>query len=354
VCAARSISPARLSLAAGVDRGLAFVAGQQLPSGQIPMYAAASFTGDGEPAPDSTCFGTCLALQCLARFEHPTARIIRERATEFLLSEMEAPGVWRFWTADHPRYLEIPPDADDTVCASHALRCQGLDPSLNREPPANRELLLANRDPRGLFYTWFAPHWSPPPRSVAFWRVAARRWRHPRRARPFFRITQAEPDDVDSVVNANVLLYLGAGPETQPIIDHLIEIVRRHAEEGHDKWYHSRFAFYYALSRCAEAGIQSLGALADEVVERIVAAARPDGSIGENSLHTALAVCAAHNLGRPGPKIDEACSCLLATQEADGGWPTGGLWGVHGTLEWGSRALTSAFCLEALMRCELR
>ncbi len=337
--------PAPSSLTGAINRGLAFLARHQLPSGQIPMY---TFAPGDEPAFDSTCFGTCLALQCLARSEHPTARTVREHATQFLLSEMEAPGVWRFWTAEHPRYFEIPPDADDTACASYALRSQGID------PPSNRALLLANRDPRGLFYTWFAPHWSPPPRSVAFWWVAARRWRHPRLARPFFRITQAEPDDVDSVVNANVLLYLGAGPDTQPVIDHLIEIVRRRAEQGHDKWYYSPFAFYYALSRCAAAGVQSLGALADHVLERIVAAARPESPIGENPLHTALAVCTAHNLGRSCPELDEACGCLLAVQEADGGWPAAGLWGVHGTLEWGSRALTSAFCLEALMRCELR
>jgi hypothetical protein len=348
VCAARSISPTALSVAEAVDRGVAFVAGQQSPSGQIPMYTAASFAGDGELALDSTCFGTCVALQCLARLEHPTAASICERAAQFLVSQMEAPGVWRFWTTEHPRYLEIPPDADDTACASYALRSQGID------PPSNRELLLANRDPRGLFYTWFAPHWSPPPTSVAFWRVASRRWRHPRRARPFFRITQAEPDDVDSVVNANVLLYLGEGPETQPIIDHLIEIVDRGAEQGHDKWYYSQFAFYYALSRCADAGVRSLAALGDDVMERIVSAVRSDGSIGESSLDTALAVCAAHNMGRSSPEIDHACVGLLAMQEADGGWPAAGMWGVHGTLEWGSRELTSALCLEALMGGELR
>src|SRR5207237_1773965 len=101
-------------------------------------------------------------------------------------------GLWRHWARDHPQYHPLPPDLDDTSCASAALLRAG------RAFPDNRKLLLGNRNRRGLFYRR---------------KLTPAQFRHPLVTYFFFRRTSAKPFDVDAVVNANVLFYLGAIPE---------------------------------------------------------------------------------------------------------------------------------------------
>lgn len=343
--AAHGFVASELEFEQAITRGLRFLAQSQSASGQFPAYTAIEFDGgEEEEAFDSTCFATVLVADCLETHDDPHARTMVDRALEFLLAEMEPFGMWRFWPREHPRHLEIPVDADDTACISRLLRSHGLS------VPDNRSLLLANRDRRGLFYTWFIPRWSPPPRNLDFWRVASQRWRTPVQDRRFFRLTPATRTDVDSVVNANVLRYLGECVETRPVIKLISTVLSERREEGHDPWYHSRFAFYYMVSRCVASGVGALDHLGEDVLHRIVAAANEDGSIGSNPVETAQAVCAAHNWNRSAPALDDACRFLLLAQDPDGGWPTAAVYGVRGTLEWGSRALTTAFCLEALRR----
>jgi hypothetical protein len=321
-----------------VERGLAFLAQRQLPSGQFANYVGADLAG-GDVVFDSSPFTTALVVNSIGSANTPVARAMIERALGFLLAEMEAPAVWRYWTADHPGHRSIPPDVDDTACISHALRRNGV------AFPDNRSVLLANRDRRGLFYTWFAPRFTPPPLNLDFWRVAGRGLGG---SRAFWRENSLSPRDVSCVVNANVLLYLGDGPEAEPVKEYLIDLVRDRREACCDGWYDNEFPFYYSISRCMHAGIGGLEAIRDVMIERIVAAANADGSIGTTALDTAFAACASRFLGRP---AERACSYLAGAQSAEGGWPIAPLY--HGgppmELRWGSEELTTGFCLEALL-----
>src|SRR5207244_1566489 len=145
-------------------------------------------------------------------------------------------------------HWSIPPDIDDTCCVSFLLAKHG------HRVPSNHAVILANRDPRKLFYTWFIPRW-PMPRSVDYWRVALPQAIAFRRFVTFFRTTYASLHDVDCVVNANALLYLGESAELQPVVDYLIESVRAGREGACDKWYQRPFALYYALSRAYFNGV---------------------------------------------------------------------------------------------------
>jgi len=99
------------------------------------------------------------------------------------------------------------------------------------------------------------------------------------------------------------LFYVGGSPKTQAVIDYLIDVVRRRKEACCDKWHLNRFTFYYAVSRNFESGVCALAVVRDEIVGYILSAANLDGSIGDNALETAMAICALLNWGSPAPEL---------------------------------------------------
>lgn len=297
-------------------RAVAFLEARQLATGEVPVCAGGR--------PDPSVFPTALAAHALSFT--PLAAGVRARCLDFLASEMERHGVWRHWPRTHPMHATLPPDADDTACASAALVAAG------RTIPANRELLFANRDRRGLFRTWI---------------LTRRELRHPLVLWFFFRRTSAKPFDVDAVVNANVIHYLGAIPE---VIAHLIDVLRERRESQCDKWYENPFAVWYFVSRALHAHAPEAG----ELIERNMRNVAP-----RNVLDEALRIAALRYWNRAA-SID----ALLAMQLPSGGWPAGALY--HGgrkrrrdgtfdaphpdTPQWGSEELTTAFAIEALAR----
>ena len=234
---------------------------------------------------------------------------------------------------------------DDTSCASKALAAAQLP------CPDNRELLLVNRDKAGLFLTWFIPRlrWSGGRHMAATWRQIA----HLPTLVAFFRKTSAAPADVDAVVNANALFYLGTFPGDAAVADALLAVLRENRERVCDKWYDNPFVIWYFIAR-ALAGRSEEG---EGLVLAKLAAAVP-----VTALDSALCLSAKMTLGkRPDP---EGMSRLLLLQQPGGSWPSaplyhggrarlpdGGFGAVHpDTPHWGSEALTTAFVVEALGR----
>jgi hypothetical protein len=336
-----------MSTGAEIERALAFLAARQLPSGQFGVLRFDDLADpDHAGRPDSTTFATALVAHSLGFANAPVAADMARRAARFLASEMQPGGVWQFWTAQHPGHLYNPPDLDDTACIAGVLRAHGVG------VPDHRSLLLANRNRHGVFYTWIAPRLRPPPMHAGFWRIALRRSRSPVRARLFWRMTPSTPTDVDAVVNANVLFYLGESADTAAVVAHLMDVIRRGDEGSCDKWYFSRFALHYMVARCHASGIESLRPIRDTAVARIEGAAQPDGSIGADLLDTALAACALRGWGRGEDTANRATAHLRAQQRADGSWPGVAMYGA-GSVGWGSEELTTGFCLEALARCRV-
>jgi hypothetical protein len=337
------VAPARTS----IERALAFLAAGQAASGQIPVRTGLEMTID-ETTADPSIFATALVAEALGPVDHPLAASTRGRAAEYLRGHMEEPGVWRHWTRGHPQFHSLPPDADDTACASVALRHAGVP------YPDNRSLLLANRDAEGRFFTWLVARRGSGLPGRSMWRIAGRRVARPVHARLFWR-TSAEPDDVDGIVNLNVLAYLGDGSHAGPIVRYAKEILDDGREAECDSWYRSPFLFYAGLGRCVVAGVDALGELAPTVGERIAAAAGPDGQIGDGPLDTALALRALIELDIGDPARDLAFAYLETTQEDDGGWPAAPLYfggpRHHPDVPcWGSRELTAGICVGALAR----
>jgi hypothetical protein len=299
-----------------IEKGVAYLESVQLPSGEIPIETSSNPEMIGHCVRDPSVFPAALAARALVT---PAAANVRSRAVEFLAREMEPGGLWRYRLREELRAGYIPPDLDDTSVASAALAAAG-------KAPDNRPLLLANRGRNGLFRTWVV------------------RWHdHPLRLFRFFhnRNATARMRDVDAVVNANIVAYLGLCDETRPAIEHLLAVLRTNREMDCDKWYEGRFAIWYFFSH-------ALHAIAPEAGDMIVP--RVEATAPVNALDLALASSTLLLWNRVpdiGPLID--------AQLPSGAWPRAGLY--HGgrnpqpTPPWfGSEALTTVFAVEALSR----
>jgi hypothetical protein len=306
-----------------IRRGIAFLERAQQPDGG---FTNLFWYGDDAPLEVGNVFPAALIAYSLGFI--PEAQAVREKALDFLAAEASPEGVWQHWASKDPQREFLPPDVDDTACASAALRAGG------RPVPDNESLLFANRDGRGLFYTWFTwrPRWS----GLAHLRLISRQLRHIRTLWPLFTRTIASIDNVDAVVNANVLFYLGPRPETAAIAPYLLDVLARDAEAECDTWYFNPFVVWYFLSRALAPGHETASAL----MRRKLGSAAP-----RTPLEIAAAQCARLYCRLP---ADEALATrLVAAQLESGGWPAERFYQGKDCY-WGSEALTTGFALEAL------
>ena len=312
----------QLAIRRAIEKGIAFLESAQLPSGEIPIETSPTPEMSGECVRDPVVFPAALAARALSIT--PSAARVRSLAVEFLLREMEPDGLWRYPSSEHPGHDYIPLDVDDTSIASAALAAAG------RRFPDNRALLLANRARRGLFKTW-----------IVRW------WPHPRKTYRFFRDSTAELGDVDAVINANVVIYLGMCEETRPAIAHMLAVLRANGEMMSTKWYESRFTVWYFFSH-------ALHEMAPEAGEMIVP--RVEAETPRNVLELALAASTLLLWNRA-PDVQP----LLDAQLPSGAWPRASFY--HGGLKrispnefqptppwWGSEGLTTVLAVEALSR----
>lgn len=328
--------------AAAAERGCEFLRARQLPSGEIPINVSADHERAGAWTPDPTVFASSVVALNLVGVPGESAATIRHAAADFIDAQRTPPGLWRFWSAEHPLAKIIPFDADDTACAAMAVG--------DEAGAATARALLANRSPDGLFFTWFVRHRGRFPLEPAFWRAAASGLRRPLHRRQFWRQTEAEPSDIDAVVCANVLALLGDRDETAATSSYLIAIVRERREAEADKWYHRPLALHLAIAAAAARGTRSLSAIRDQAVARILEQRSAGGQIGDDVLDSALACCALADWAYNGPELSAALGFLQAQQLPDGSWPASAYYtgGPKRITRWGSAELTTSFCVRAL------
>ncbi|WP_242097921.1 hypothetical protein [Sphingomonas sp. CROZ-RG-20F-R02-07] len=311
----------------------------QLASGEVPVLMTTDPEMRRGCVADPSVFPTAVILTVLA--DVPAAAGIAERARAFLLGEMDGDGLWKHWTRDHPYHCTLPPDLDDSACASTALLSSG-------EVPDNRQILLANRRGDGLFLTWVIPRlrWTTRRHRM----IMLRQLRHLPVLVQFFRLTSARRGDVDAVVNANCLFYLQDFVGREHVVRYLVSIIVEGREAASDKWYDNPFVVRYFIAR----------AIATAAPERCVHLVAPLTNVDPMSaLDIALAIGAARLCGAAVPPAWIAR--LVELQIASGAWPIaavyhgGRRWAGRGfdpphpnTPHWGSEQMTTAFCIAAL------
>lgn len=296
-----------------VRSGLEFLRAVQDPSGRLPAVASGNRALTGTCVEDETPFVAAFVCPALEALDCPEAEVVRERALGYLIDRAEPPGLWRYWRS--PEQV-LDPDLDDTACASLALR----DRHLSILCGANRGAILGNRDEQGRFKTWLRP--------------------------------AGRPNDVDSVVNANVVAYLGEGPETERAIAWLVDLVAADRVSG-TSWYYplESASLAYAMARAAAFGVRAFAEAGATLSERLLA-----GLSKRDVLETAMVVTAAAGFGAgEASPVSDAVGFLRAAQRPDGSWrPEAFYCGPEPpgprTVYFGSAALTTALCLEALAR----
>src|SRR5215210_6280733 len=294
--------------APSIRRGLRFLHDNQLPYGEFRTYASPSMNMKATFF-DSSIFATTYVLYSIARIDSPRVTIMTNQAISFLTEEMYGPGLFQYFTSNNTRSIDF--DLDDTACASVAL--QRSRPFLIGGH--NIRYFIENRNEDGLFYTWVGG--------------------------------AASANDIDSVVNANVVLYLGDRDETKSVCRYLVDTIKSDHESNSYRHYVANMALYYAVSRAYAHGTPSLSGAQEAIIEKILQSSKADGSFG-NELTTACAVCSLANFDYDGDiRLRDAALYLERQQRADGSWRRVAMF-RGSSLYFGSEELTTALCLEAL------
>ena len=302
----------RVGQRAAIARGLRFLEDAVDANGGWPVRRCGNREMDGPGAAEYPPFVAGLGLLALQRCDDPAAVRVRRRTRTFLHACIGYPGVWRYW----PR---LPPDLDDTAICSLA-----AGPHLWLLLARNVALLASFRDRAGRFRTWMAgPE----------------------------RVSHAL-NPVDSVVNANVVAYLGDRPETRAAQRWLETLVVDGGEQDLSlRYYPAAIDLYVALARARSLAPPVFAGLRATLAARVLSCRQPDGGFGD-TMRTAQALTALHRLHADTQVevVRTAIGRLLAAQRADGGWPECLAWlGQPGTnLGFGSEAFTTACCVEAL------
>ncbi|RPD44435.1 hypothetical protein [Paracnuella aquatica] len=329
-----------------IQRGLDYLEQHQFPHGEFVCYMGGDEALQGWTLHVNMLFPTTLICDALLQLpQTPQVAKMLQQAGWFLRAHMGPGGTWHHYTWMAAHHEVLPYDVDDSSCVSSVLQRLGID----HPHQSLRRLLLGNRNSKGLFYTWFAFRWRWNTNKT-YWRLALREFLAPVKGLIFWKKMECSRNDVDAVVNANVLTYLGEGPETEPVVAWIKTIIENGEEARCDKYYCNPLSVHYFFARSYAAGVQGLELVRQKAMSRVLAHAQPDGSFGASALETALAVCALVNWGYDGAELAAACSYLLLRQQSNGCWPRWCLYygGPAKRSTFGSEELTTAICLQAL------
>jgi hypothetical protein len=295
-------------LAPSVRLGLRYLHDHQLPYGEFRTYASPSMNMRVTSF-DSSVFVTTFVLYSIARIDCPRRKTMTKKAISFLSEEMRGPGLFQYYTSKNANSIGF--DLDDTACASVALQQSHSLVAGGR----NVEYFLENRNEAGLFYTWVGD--------------------------------TAQENDIDSVVNANVVFYLGDRDETRSACRFLIDTIESGRERDSYHYYVDNLTLHYAVSRAYAHGAPSLAGAKEAIIEKVLLRSKDDGSFGDE-LATACAVCCLVNFGyKHVTRLKDAARYLQEQQSADGSWRREAMFCQPGRY-YGSEELTTALCLEAL------
>ena len=322
----------RQAARAAVEGGLDFLEDVVTSNGGWPCWRYDDTGLAGGRHLEHPAFAAALGLLALDACRHPGARALVVRTRGFIRSCMQYPGIWSYAP-------DLPPAVDDTaICALAA----GPHPWLRmgRLRGRNFDVILSHRDADGRFPAWMPGEDWPP----------------------------GLDNEVDAVVNANVLAYMGDHAETRAAQRWIETVVADRRETGASPYYIEPLDLHFALARatCFRDGLFSelRPTLASRLRERLDA----DGGSGD-PMRTAQALSALDMLA---VDPDEAVTAavverLIEAQRGDGSWRPCLAWKEPpGWADWvaanegpgrvrpprgfASEAMTTAYCIEAMQR----
>lgn len=270
---------------------------------------------------------------------------ILNNISHFTKMNMSKFGAWQHFTPEHELYTIEPFDIDSTSCSSLLLE------RLKVKYPDNKSFFYLNRNDKGLFYTWFILR-KLLDKNLVSWHSDLKALRQPVKSYMFWKYFECDRNDIDAVVNANVLFYLGENEQTRPIINLLIETIDKKNEDDCDKWYRNVQTVYYFFSKNYFCGIKSLEAIREKIKNRILMKIDENGAIENNSMDTSLGICTLLNLNYFDEIPQASIKYLINKQGLAGNWEKRIFYygGPKKVMGWGGDELSTAICIEALYR----
>jgi prenyltransferase/squalene oxidase-like repeat protein len=295
-------------------KGIDFLAATQRLTGGFISYEWGTVHPDKKLATETPFTVSQVVYSLNFCGDNSTARVVRERAAGWLVRDREEPGVWRY----HGKNDKLPPDADDTAMAWVALQREGYSVF-----PRALDAVRVSRNEASLFNTWMGD--------------------------PSAHVDSRE---TDAVVNLNVLLLFSLVHENfEAVCAYLLKHVENDSFRGGSIYYPSQWAFTYAFSRAyADGGVGCLKAAVPKIRSLTLSLQQGDGGWG-SEYETALALLTLLNLGEKGAAIEKAMKFLTERQMSDGGWVLEAAYtGADRSMSYGSRAVTTALCVEAFAK----
>ena len=340
----------RSQLDRSLRRSIAFLEWSQLPHGEFAgLVATDPDLSDG--VLESSPFFTTFVLYALHQVRGASTGGMIDKAVRFLEEQKQLGGLWRYYSSRQPKHYWLPPDLDDTACVSFALRQAGW------RTPNNEWAFRLARDAAGRFQTYFLPTGNIRLAFVlALGQFQARCYR--RIAGSLAPATEEAQsgevhivpiDDVDPIVNANAVLLLGEGEITKPAIEYLIRSFPEARDGEFSQYYWDKLILSYMIARAFRHSAPSLGALKDPILSHVQTRVQ-SGELFHHPLSAAMAASVLMTFDNYGSLLDVLVDTLVRLQGEDGSWKQQPFYtGVPGYW-WGSRELTTAFCVEALAR----
>ena len=348
------------TIGTAVQKGLDFLSERQLSTGGFSTLTAQAVNGTNEEMEvfdygdkkgtvevdlHSVFPAILIGLALLPAAGVGNTGDLLQKIARFLVDNGNRFGIWQHFTKEHPLHEVTPSDEDLSAMASAFLRQMGIP------IPDNHKALLDNKRPDGLIYTWFTfrkdLNFNP-----AYWYCCLRELKNPVKSHFFWKYLECERDDIDAVVNANVLSYVGLNEKIAPIVRWMNEVIAGGTEHCCDKWYLKKSTVYYFFSRNYHLGIEGLEPMRRTIRERVLASFLDNGSVENHPLDTALMINTLLNLNYRQDIPAAAIAFLLGQQKQKGNWARRILYygGPKRIMGWGSEELTTAYCVEALFR----
>jgi hypothetical protein len=284
-----------------INKAIDFLYLNQLETGEFNTFACKDL-GMKSCFFDSSPFITPFVLYSVKDVKNAKVAGITDKGLEFLLSEQESGGVWRYWTKRNGKSADI--DIDDVSMISYILKKN------DKSFEDNKNLILSNKNQEKIFLTWVRQN--------------------------------GEKNDVDCVVNANVLLYLGE--KDQQVCSYINRAVE--SDQPCSVYYPKRLILFYAVSRDLKENLACLEESKEKIVASTLSLSKTDGSFGDD-LDTALALNTLLNCGYSGSAVDRGIDYLLEKQSVEGSWSNAPFFLGYPTY-YGSQEFTTGIAIEAL------
>lgn len=305
-----------------IIKGMRFLKVAQCPDGSFYSLSSPDKVKFTDPIHFPSVFSTTLILLSLSEIiKIESVKEISDNAAKFLLSQKSENFSFNYWARNSKEYKRFPypDDLDDTFCALSAI--YKYDSKLINGSVLGQAVQLLTSleiEEGGPYRTWLVDD-----SSAEIWK------------------------DVDIAVNANIAYFLSLIGVRLP---NLIKFINEKITDDKliSPYYPIKLPVIYFISRFYKGKNKNL-------LKKLLNGNEKNKESCGNPLDTALTLLSNSNLKFKFQKRDQSLDSILSSQNSDGSWEVCPFYtGVNPKKDRlfyaGSKALTTAFCLQALSR----